>query len=366
MQSKINICFVLSHIPQGGYERQLLNLFSNIDYTKFKITLLLYLNDKIFYEKFTNLPIKIVSRKAVKNKYINWIIGIGFLHKNLRKNKYDIIQTGLFHNGFVLRFFVPLKFRRNLIYNIRNNLKDFSKIQIIFERLLLKNTKVTCNSIESMNQFNKQIKSGFSAPAINIYNGIQIETSLKKVSNIISDRIFIGAVGRVAVQKNQIQILRAINNLRCEFNFIFNLIGSSGDNSKQVNNYIERKNLKEIVHIIEPVNNINYYYKKFNIFILSSLYEGCPNVLFEAMLHDCICIISSGANSDNFIKDGINGYVYDGSDYMLSQKIKLAVNLIKKKNHLTMIDSAKKFVKYNFSIKKMVENYTKLYKNLSK
>ena len=39
------------------------------------------------------------------------------------------------------------------------------------------------------------------------------------------------------------------------------------------------------------------------------------------MLRNRICIISKMANSDNFIKDGINGFEYDGSDQALMDKI---------------------------------------------
>ncbi len=366
MDRKIKICFVLSHIPQGGYERQLLNLISKIDNSKFAVTLLLYLNDEIFYEEFKQLSIEIISRKGLNNKFINWISAIIFLYKTLKKKKYDIIQSGLFHNGFIIRSFVPLKFRRNLIYNIRNNLKNFSKIQIFFEKILLKNTIVTCNSLQSMNQFNSQIKLESKAYVKNIYNGIDCQIFSDKRSNIIKGKIVFGTVGRVAIQKNQIQILRVLKSLSNEFELIFYLIGSKGNNSKMVNEYIKKQNLEIIVKKMSPVNNINYYYRKFNIFILSSVYEGCPNVLFEAMLQNCICIISSNANSDNFIEDGINGYVYDGSDFMLRKKIKQAVEVLNNKKHLTIINNAQKYVKSNFSNEKMVDNYIKLYEETTK
>ena len=77
--------------------------------------------------------------------------------------------------------------------------------------------------------------------------------------------------------------------------------------------------------------DIEIYYLKFDVFILPSIYEGCPNVLFEAMLSKCLCIVSIGSNSDNFIIDGVNGLVYDGSDKDLKLKLMEAISIIQKK-----------------------------------
>ena len=68
---KVKICFVLSHLPQGGAERQTINLIRMLDPVRYDITLLLYANREIFYREIHNLPVRVISRPVTtENKII--------------------------------------------------------------------------------------------------------------------------------------------------------------------------------------------------------------------------------------------------------------------------------------------------------
>jgi glycosyltransferase involved in cell wall biosynthesis len=138
------------------------------------------------------------------------------------------------------------------------------------------------------------------------------------------------------------------------------------DNDSGIMDFIKDKNLENYVTSLGPQLDIEKYYKKFNIFILASKYEGCPNVLFEAMLSKCLCIISEGANSDHFIQNGINGLVYDGSDEMLELQIKQAFGMIMEGRANEIILNGYNYVVHNFSMGSMVQGYVKIYDKILK
>ena len=118
------------------------------------------------------------------------------------------------------------------------------------------------------------------------------------------------------------------------------------------------------VTILGSQPKIESYYKRFNIFVLSSVYEGCPNVLFEAMLSRCLCIVSEGANTDHFIQDGVNGLVYDGSTSMLVTKLETAIELIRNGNSGTIAENGNRYARENFALSQMVRSYEIAYERI--
>ena len=365
MDVKLNkICYIFSHLPQGGTERQFLNLIKGLDFDIFEVTLVLYLKNEVFYNEVKDLPIKILSKSNYyQNKYINHISTIFFLKKILTYESFDILHTALFHNGFFVRLFMPKKYNNKIIYSLRNNLQHFNNYELFFEKILFKKTIVIANSILAMKQFNNKIGLKSVNKASYIYNGI--DTSKFNLKEAVINKIIkIGSVGRQVSQKNHMQILRVLNSKEILKKFNFYLIGSEGDKTDEINDYIHKNNLLDKFFNLGVQENIESYYNDFDVFVLSSLYEGCPNVLFEAMLSKCICIVSSQANSDNFIVDGVNGLIYDGTDDMLRKKINEAVRILDSNMSYDMIASAEDYVKNNFSNKLMIKKYENLYKQL--
>ena len=93
-------------------------------------------------------------------------------------------------------------------------------------------------------------------------------------------------------QKDQIVLLQALNKLKGQIKFKLIILGK-GKNKKKLENYIFRNKLKDNIKIIGYKKNPYPYIKKANIFILSSKFEGLPNVLLEAQYLKKIIISSN-------------------------------------------------------------------------
>jgi glycosyltransferase involved in cell wall biosynthesis len=365
----IKICFISSHFPQGGAERQILELIKGLLKKEYKVTLMLYQSDQIFYNEILELDIKLILNKdkPSKNIFFKWINNIVFLRKNLKKKSFDILHTYLFYNGLIIRLFMSKIFFGKIIYSVRNSYESVSKVFYLFDKLLNKRSINIYNSKKSFEQlFDKPSKNRMENNLV-IYNGFDTKKFYPS-TEINDDIITIGMVGRMTFQKNQMQVLRVLRNLKGKINLPFRLYLIGDNNFKEgqaIKEFILNNNLSDEVILLDAQINIEDYYKKFDMFILSSLFEGCPNVLFEAMLSKCFCIISRGSNSDYYIKDGFNGFLYDGSDDMLELKLKLAIDLFLNNKLSDMRLESYNFALNNFSLNNLINNYDKVYKKIS-
>ena len=131
----------------------------------------------------------------------------------------------------------------------------------------------------------------FQVKSITIYNLIESQNILKKLSkqkvnnNFFSNNkniLNILTIGRLVIQKDQITILRALNLIKNKKKFRCYLIGK-GKEFNNLKNFIIKYKLNKNVKILNFQNNVYPYYKKADLFILSSLYEGLPNTLIEAL-----------------------------------------------------------------------------------
>jgi glycosyltransferase involved in cell wall biosynthesis len=366
--NKIKIAFFVSNLGQGGAERQLVELIKSIDKNVFDVHFYLYAYQKeTFYKEIFEIKnILIIKNKLKYENYLLKIIeALWYLKLATKRNDYDLIFTTLFMNNLFLRISSPNRYRNKVIANSRNSIKLYSKIHLFTEKILIKNSNLVFNSKDALEDFKTVINKKFHNKLHVIYNGFHIENSFR-VGIKSKDLVTIGGLGRLCMQKNFSQLVRVFQLLNNEgiLNNKIDLIlqGNNGDESKKINNLINENATGISLKKSNP--NINNFFNDINIMVLPSHFEGCPNVLFEAMIRKRICVISNGANSDDFVIDGQSGFIYDGSDEGLLKSLKSAISIIGTKKEKEIINNAFNYASKNFGMEVMVNKYEELFKNI--
>ena len=98
------------------------------------------------------------------------------------------------------------------------------------------------------------------------------------------------------------------------------------------------------------------------MFVSSSLYEGNPKALLEAMAMGCVVISNKIENIEEIIIQNRNGILYEFENENLQEKITYVFQ--NEKNFKKISDEAINFIEKEYSFKSVVEKELKILKLL--
>lgn len=282
----------------------------------------------------------------------------------LKKEKPDVVHC---HQG-VVYYILPLIFifkNIDFYYTVHNVAeKEFeSSIEKRIRSFFIKRNWI--KSITLSTEISASFKECFSSE-----NYIQIENGRKKelkselygyvkqeINNLKDEgkTVFLH-VARLSPQKNQEMLIHAFNRLINENNNICLLVIGNGFNSKEGFN-LQKKAGKDIYFLGEKTNVVDYYLNA-DAFCLSSLYEGLPITLLEALSSGCVPICTPVGGIPDVIKDKQTGYLAEScSEDDFCRIIKYYLG---HKNDIKSKDLKAYFDRY-YSIEICVRKHMKLY-----
>ena len=96
------------------------------------------------------------------------------------------------------------------------------------------------------------------------------------------------------------------------------------------------------------------------LFLSSKAGERLPNVVKEAMLAGCICIVSNTPGIDELIEDGKTGFIIEENNYDLIPNLISSLNEIKKEE---IRANAKEFILKNFDVELSMKKYINIWES---
>jgi glycosyltransferase involved in cell wall biosynthesis len=117
------------------------------------------------------------------------------------------------------------------------------------------------------------------------------------------------AAGRLAPWKGFSDLIYAMKELNKTTEARLTILGG-GPLNKELELLIKELNLENIVKLTGYVDNTLKYFKRANVFVLSSYVEGLPNVLVEAMMCGCTPVSTDCPTGPReVLEDGAYGYL---------------------------------------------------------
>ncbi len=357
------IIFYNPSFETGGVEKNIFSFFEhckNLNYDPVLLTTdkILYQNNNFNYETY---PYK---KFNLKNRLLKYLISFYYLIKlslnndcliiSFQNNIFAIITSIITKKKIIIRLNTsPEKYIKSIFY------KYFFKFFYKYADLILVNDL----------DFKKNIKKFFNLESFIVHNFVEEKYIKNKSKEKLKDNFFdkkkhlnLVSIGRLTDQKDHITILKAINYSKKK-NKIRMLIIGSGYKKNFLENYIKSNSLEKIVKLIDYKKNPYNYISSSDCLILSSKYEGSPNVLLEAAVLKKL-IISSNCKTGpkQIISNGKGGYLFEVGKYKKLSKIIDDLNLSKKEIKTKInfsYKSVKKYSKFNqkkelmFALKKI-------------
>jgi glycosyltransferase involved in cell wall biosynthesis len=187
------------------------------------------------------------------------------------------------------------------------------------------------------------------------------ETRLRSSLGLRKNSFIIGSLGRLTEQKDYGTFIRAAAELLKERQDIEFIIAGNGELQANLAEFSQQLGIADRVHLLGFRDDKEALLRLMDIFVLSSLDEGLPIAMLEAMGLRLPVIVTKVGGIPKVIKNGENGILIEKQNPLqLAEAILLLINNDHMKESLG--DNAFKTVRDRYSNERMTAEYIEEYR----
>ena len=306
--NRIKILQSVSSLGVGGNELFVMNLFREIDKSKFQVDFLIYDDRLDFEEEVKQSGSKVYMCPNVQgNKIVCLLKQMKYVYKLLKENHYDVIHCNGCSFVNILRAAIPAKFIKNTkvishahsVGKVDKNTFD-EIIRTILKVVLSKVVDVgfACSDLAGQSKYTKKFLASDRYKIIN--NAIEIEKYSFNEKNRnevrqrwgLENKIVFGNVGRLAKEKNQAFLLEILKSLLENNQDVALLIIGGGVLEAELKEKAKKLGVENAVVFTGAVNDTEKYYSAMDVYVMTSFYEGLPFTVIEAQVNGLKCVLS--------------------------------------------------------------------------
>lgn len=323
----MRILLLIPALNAGGAERVMVTLANEWSKTE-NVTLMVFNDGHCFYgldDRVVVKPLNIMPRDGRILRVLS-IPSVEIkryckIYSEIKNGNYDFVLSFCYTtNIFACTTAIFLK-KAKIIISERNDPYRYPDIiKKLIAILYRKCDMVVCQNKIVKNYFTKR---GFKNRLIILPNPVNFADIPTERPAIIADEIV--TVGRLIEQKNHRLLIEAFDEIKDSYPQYKLKIFGVGPLEKELRAMIAEKGLADRVFLMGAKKRVMFEVNKASIFVLSSDFEGFPNVLIEAMATG-MPVISSDFKTGiarELISNDDNGYIFEvGNKADLVEKLK--------------------------------------------
>jgi glycosyltransferase involved in cell wall biosynthesis len=362
---------LITGLNTGGAEMMLYKTVTHMDKSKYRSIVVSMLPEGRISGMLREQDNEVYSLR-MKNKFPNPLV-LFKLVSLLRKEKPLILHSYMFHADLLGRIAGKLAGVPIIISSIRNeNIGGKWRERLLgVSDFMVDRVTAVCRAAGL-----KQVAAGTtSANKLHvIYNGIELQkypprsdelrSAVRQEWDIPDHHRVLMNVGRLERQKNQMGLLESFSDLLLREPDCTLLIAGDGGLRSELEDKAKQLGISDNVVFTGICKDIPRMLQAADIFVLSSLWEGLPNVVIEAMAARQPVIATNVGGTPEVVESGVSGIMVEpGSREQMAEAMIELVRLPKERLE-AMGDHGRAIVERTFTIERTIDQTEQLYEGL--
>ncbi len=372
------VLLIITKLELGGAQKNVLDILANLDRREFEPYLLA--SDGLLGKEARDIcgnRFFVASYLRRSPNLLFDLLAVFFIASFIRRHKISVVHTHSSKAGILGRWAAKLAGVNTVIHTV-HGWSFHGHFNGWLNRLYVAVERITaCITTKLVAVCDCDIQKGLSCGIGNSEQYVKIRCatevlaakepslylSLKYSLGLTQDDIVVGMVACLKPQKNPVDFVIAASNIVQSNPFIKFLLIGDGILKKQVDCEIEKRGLQDNFLALGWRKDACDIIPFLDVFVLTSLWEGLPLVLLEAMHFAKPIVAYDVCGVGEVVKDGVNGFLVRPKDVEdLSSKIELLLNDEALRRRMGSLGKYMASDDIN-SIPVMMRQITKLYRN---
>jgi len=326
------------------------------------------LNECTLAEKVSALGVHVLIIDENKNSFTQIL---GKVRKSLKTNLPDIVHSHRYKENLIA--YLASKSGESIrriatqhgmpeMYGEKRNLKHKILSKINFTILSKYFHAVVAVSKDIQSSFIRKYKLPPKKVGV-IHNGVEIPERLYRKKG--ESTFVIGSTGRLVPVKDYLFMVEIAREFLQQPGRVRFELAGDGPEIGNIMRSIQQYGLEKSFILHGFVSNMSDFYHGLDLYMNTSMHEGIPMSVLEAMAHGVPVIAPRVGGLMEIIDDGVNGYLVEGRDArdFASRCVSLYENDMLRKQ---MGSAARNKIISEFSVDQMAQKYYNLYLDVCK
>ncbi|MCX5698315.1 MAG: glycosyltransferase family 4 protein [Candidatus Omnitrophica bacterium] len=377
---KINLLYVITKLELGGAQKQLLSLINNLDKKKYNIFLFTAKNGLLIKEALSIAGLTLEKSKFLERLInpLKDVLALVEIYCFIKKNRIQIVHTHSSKAGILGRLAAKLAKTPIIIHTVHGwSFNDYQPVSINYLYVFLEKICAAFTSkIIVVSRFDKDkglknligrknqyvlIRYGLDARG---FKDTRKRNEARKSLGLGDADLVVGMAACFKPQKAPLDFIELASLIKRDFpDTKFVLVGD-GQLRKRIDARIKQLNLDGQVILTGWRNDIGLILTGLDVFVLTSLWEGLPIVVLEAMAAGAALVATDTGGIAEVVINGKGGYLVKPHDIRsMRNRLGELLNSVQKRDEFVR-RSREAIGREEFLLSSMFKNTAELYSNL--